>query len=154
PMRLLPHRRRRRTARRKFQSYFRPLRVEPLESRLPLATLTVTTLVDETDGRDTTLSLREAIESANADPGGDIIQFKSGLTGTINLVGQLSLRKSMTITGPGASLITVAGNHTNFSVFFVTDLTTFLKNITISGLTITGGSQTVGGGIQNQENLT
>src|SRR5205809_618639 len=111
------HRHGRGHARRKrFLQSHRPLSVEALEARLPLAILTVNSLADgPVNLTDATVTLRDAIEAANTDvavsPGGPIgsgadeIRFQSNLSGTITLnQGQLGLRSSLTITGPGASL--------------------------------------------------
>src|SRR5437764_14772645 len=72
--------------------YRRRLRMEPLEDRRLLATLTVDTLVDGTGVPGT--SLREAIAAAAAN---DTINFS--VTGTINLIstGQLTINKNLTI---------------------------------------------------------
>jgi hypothetical protein len=104
--------------------------LEALEDRLPPATLTVNTLLDETTA-DSTLSLREAINVVNSGSTAglspaemaqisgtlgvnDTIQFDSSLAGgTISLSGtQLELSKTnetVTITGPAAG-VTVSGN--------------------------------------------
>src|SRR5262249_25464548 len=70
-----------------------------------------------------------------------------GLNGqTITLTGgQLLLNKDLTITGPGAGLLTVSGNHTG-RVFEVAPGAT----VSLSGLTIAGGQvHDRGGGILN-----
>src|SRR5262249_11192475 len=78
------------------------LLLEVLEGRcLPS---TVTNLSDHDPG-----SLRDAIAST---PGGGTIDFQPGLSGTITLTtGGLALNKDVTITGPGADVVTVSGNH-------------------------------------------
>ena len=80
-------------------------------------------------------SLRQAILTANANPGPDTITFASGLSGTIVLTsGELQITDDVTIDGPGAALISVSGN--NASRVFEVDLV----HAAISGLTITGGN--------------
>src|SRR4051812_7322393 len=100
---------------------------ESMEPRRLLSTVVVNTLVDETVANSTT-SLREAIAAAIA---GDTIAFKSGLTGTITLgKGQLSIGKTLAITGPGASKLSVSGNNAS-RVFSIS-----AGNVSIAGLTI------------------
>ncbi len=62
-------------------------------------------------------SLRQAIEDANATIGPDTIMFDSTVTGTIVLLtGQLKVGPGgLTITGPGASSLTVDGVARNVS---------------------------------------
>ncbi|GMV24577.1 MAG: hypothetical protein AMXMBFR58_06080 [Phycisphaerae bacterium] len=119
--------------------------------------LVVDTLVDENDGIFSAgdLSLREAIAAAAPNPGNDTITFASGLNGgTITLGGtQLYVDGDVTITGPGASLLTVSGNGAS-RVFLFNSGTSSL-----SGLTVTRGFHIssdagVGGGIYNAATLT
>jgi hypothetical protein len=115
-----------------MQMPFRP-RVEGLEERcLPS---TVTNLSDHDPG-----SLRDAIAST---PSGGTVDFQAGLSGTIILTtSELGIAKDLTITGPGADVITVSGNRA-FRVFNIAP--TFV--VAISGLTIADGfPQTDGGG--------
>lgn len=108
------------------------------------APLMVTTTADSGPG-----SLRDAIAAA---PAGGTVQFLTGLSGTISLnTGALLITQDVTITGPGAGLITVSGNHA-FQVFRIAPSVT----VTLSGLTIANGSSlgTVGGGISNEGTLT
>ncbi len=130
------------------------------------ATITVDSLAD--DG--TNCTLREAIDSANAnsDQGGcsgagaygdDTIQFSNSLTlpGTITLTGgQLSVISgfgSVDIVGPGVSQLTVSGNNSS-RVFQVNSGAV----AAISGAKITGGSTTgtmaAGAGIRNLGTLS
>src|SRR4051812_2064563 len=146
----------------------RRLRFEPLEDRRLLATIPVTTTTDENNGTGL-VSLREAV--GLADPG-DTITFS--VNGTIQLLGtsgfgQIAIAKSLTIQGPGASLLTVrafdpdAGGTNNSNgtrVFLVDDGNSGFVNVAISGLTLTNGDPVVndentgGGAILNRENLT
>ena len=74
---------------------------------LAAATITVTTLADETDGCLVgACSLREALASAGS---GDTVSF--GVTGTITLThGQLSIATDVTVTGPGSGSLSVDAN--------------------------------------------
>jgi uncharacterized repeat protein (TIGR01451 family)/CSLREA domain-containing protein len=109
-------------------------------------TITVDTLTDESDGSCVVgdCSLRDAIAVAQA---GDTIVFS--VTGTITLtLGELTVDKNLTITGPGASSLTVSGNDA-FRVFEIG----WGVNATISGLTIRDGQAkdvNGGGGILKQ----
>jgi trimeric autotransporter adhesin len=94
-------------------------------------------------------SLRDAVTTVNAGAGGDTIVF-SGVTGTITLSSTLGIGKSVTINGPGATLLTISGNDT-VQVFNAAVGTT----VTISGLTIAHGfANPRGGGILSSGTLT
>jgi hypothetical protein len=114
-----------------------------LESRALLSTLTVSNTNDSGSS-----SLRAAVTEANADGGGDTIVFSSvfDTPQTITLTsGQLSLTgaATTTITGPGANLLTISGGGAT-RVF---DLEA--GSAALSGLTISGGKASFGGGIYN-----
>jgi parallel beta-helix repeat protein len=113
------------------------------------ATFNVTNLADAGGG-----SLRQAILDANGAAGADTITFQAGLTGTITLTtGQLAITDSVDIQGPGAATITVSGNNAS-RVFYLYNGSALL-NVTISGLTVTGGNASIGAGMVNfDENLT
>lgn len=101
--------------------------------------ITVTNLNDSGAG-----SLRQAILDASP---GYTIDF--AVTGTITLTGEyLYIDKNLTITGPGANQLTISGTN-NWSVFNIQNGT-----VIISGLTITNGEESHGGGIYNAGNLT
>ncbi len=106
------------------------------------ATFTVTNLNDAGAG-----SLRQAVTDANGAAGADIVAFQAGVTGTITLTtGQLLVSDSVDIQGPGAAALTVSGNNTG-RVFYLYNGAALL-DVTISGLTITGGGAvTFGAGI-------
>jgi predicted outer membrane repeat protein len=113
------------------------------------ATFTVSNLNDSGPG-----SLRQAILDANSAAGADTIEFQGGLSGTITLTsGQLTIDDptggSLTINGPGAQVLAVNGNNAS-GVLSITSADT----VTISGLTITGGNNAFGGGINNAGTLT
>jgi hypothetical protein len=95
-----------------------------------------------------TCTLRQAIATAAS---GDTITFAAGIT-TINLTSDqlLIANKDLTISGPGANLLTIqrsaAAGTPNFRVFLV-----IANTVTISGLTISNGNvpTDAGGGILN-----
>ena len=126
-------------------------------------TITVTTTADvinDSNIHGPTVSLREAINYANADTGNsDTITFASSLTAsgpaTITLNGtELAITNSMAITGPGASQLTIDG-HNASRIFDLNGPST--SNVAITGLTLQHGnasSNTAGGAIANYEILT
>ena len=134
-------------ARRRDRRGIRPI-VTLLEDRQMLSTLnlTVTTLADPS-GPTGTVSLRQAINTANADTtdSQEVINFAAGLKGTIDLTTALpNLANNISITGPGASALTVQRDSSAvpFSVFTVNSGET----VNLSGLTIFGGNSTLSGG--------
>jgi hypothetical protein len=144
---------------------------ELLEDRQLLAMITVNTLVDENNGIGSGgVSLREAVAAAQAN---DTITFS--VTGTINLTsagsGHISVTKNLTIQGPGANLLTIKAYDPDSSgtndgdgrrVFLVSNNSSSLINVTISGLRLTNGDPDVsddddsegGGAVHNLENLS
>ncbi len=117
---------------------------------LLLATAAHATTVDVTDSSDSisspaTGSLRAALTSAAS---GDTINLT--VTGTITLAGPLpAIAEDLTITGPGASSLTISGNN-QYGVFTVSTGT-----VSISGLTIaTANNSSPGGAISNSGGLT
>lgn len=119
-----------------------------LSSALGLATeasaATFTVLNTNDSGAD---SLRAAIQAANGAAGPDTITFDSSVTGTITLTtGRLNVYDDTTITGPGASTLTVSGNGTA-GVFQCSSSSASLGALSISGLSITGGYSAYGGGV-------
>src|SRR5205085_5717173 len=88
------------------------------------ATLTVTNTNDSGAG-----SLRDAINAADYD--GDTINFAPGVTGTITLTsGHLVITKNLTISGPGANVLTISGGMAS-RIFYVLPSDSLL--ISISG---------------------
>ncbi|MEO8574360.1 MAG: FG-GAP-like repeat-containing protein [Pyrinomonadaceae bacterium] len=92
-------------------------------------------------------SLRGAIQVANTHAGIDGIEFDLPPNSVINLTQALpDVTGSVGITGPGANLLTVRRNMApQYRIFNVTTTGT----VTFSGLTISDGNSTLGGGIQN-----
>ena len=102
-------------------------------------------------------SLRFAIVAANLFSGPDTIVFDPTFFSTPRTItltsGELSITDSVTITGPGANLLTLSGNKTN-RIFKVAGGS---LNVAISGLTISDGvtgQLEGGGGIVSQSKLT
>ena len=116
----------------------------------------VTTLDDEEDGNlnEDDLSLREALAIANPD---DTITFDPSLSGNTIILnsGELTVATGLTLRGLGADNLTIDANNLS-RVFNVDDGSNDLVDVTIEGLTITGGNaiEQSGGGINNLENLT
>src|SRR5262245_36854873 len=100
----------------------RKLRIEHLEERRLLATVTVTNNLDVVNGDTATIaalvnndggdgiSIREAIEATNNSPGADEINFDFGHDGpeTILLAsGELRIFQALTISGGEPGLVTI-----------------------------------------------
>ena len=120
-------------------------------------TLTVTpastcTVTDNSDDPSDTGSLRYCVNNSS---NGTQINFNTPLTGgntiTLNSAnGPLAITTNITIAGPGSSQLTVSGGNA-VGVFTVGSSLT----VTISGLTISNGKATNGGGIYiNNGHLT
>ena len=120
-------------------------RLEVLEDRTLLSTLTVT---NNLDGIGITGSLRDTIAAAN--PGDTIVFAKKVHTITLTS-GELQINKDLDIEGPGANKLTISGND-HSRVFDISGAVT----VTLAGLTITHGKAVAeGGGIRNNgANLT
>jgi hypothetical protein len=103
-------------------------RLEPLEDRTVLSTLTVTNPADSGDG-----SLRAAIAAAQS---GDQILFDTGLKGQMITLasGPLAITQNLDIEGPGADQLAISANHAS-RIFAISGGVT----VTIAGLTITQG---------------
>jgi hypothetical protein len=151
----------------------RQLRIELLEDRRMLTTITVTTLQDQNNGSTGGMSLREAIASAGVN---DTINFLPSLTSggpaVLTLTrGELFIDNRITIQGPGANLLTIdasgndptplADNGDGSRVFRIEHTITLAPlRVTISGLKLAGGDVGstnhggTGGAIWNNQNLT
>jgi CSLREA domain-containing protein len=115
------------------------------------ATLSVTKTADTNDGLcNSDCSLREAINTANANPGADTILLPAGsYTLTIppgandDNSGDLDIREQVTITGAGAATTTIVG-VAGAAGDRVLEL--HAGAVTITGVTIRGGRSDVDGG--------
>jgi hypothetical protein len=122
-----------------------------LEDRTVPATITVTGLGDSV-GVDGTVTLREAIQSLNA--GADVNSDVAGKSGTYGVNdsiifsvspgtltmsgGEFAIMKSMSITGPGASSLTIdAGSLSRH--FNISDDTASQITVSMSGMTLING---------------
>src|SRR5262249_56202200 len=96
--------------------------------------------------------LGEAVGGDNGKPGDGAIDF--GTTGTIALTsGQLDITDSLTINGPGASALTVSGNHVSRVFGLAGNPTVSIADLTVAngwtsgtpggGISMTGGSLTL-----------
>jgi hypothetical protein len=144
----------------------RPLRLEHLESRRLLATVTAP---HDNSVADAELTLREAI-AATAD--GGTVDFAPSLFAggpvtialtNFNHAGEIAINKNLTIQGPGASLLTIkafdpdmdgANNGNGSRIFNIDDGTAVLRQVNIRDVTLTGGDVAGhGGAISLVENL-
>ena len=120
------------------------------------ATITVTSTADAGGScPGASCTLRQAIATAVS---GDTINFTAGL-GTINLTSaELLLNKNLTISGPGANLLTVQRSSTGGTPDFRIVRIAGSVNATISGLTIANGiiftAGSNGGGVLNAAGCT
>jgi len=138
----------------------RSLRYEPLEDRRMLAVITVTTDQDIVDFNDGVTSLREAIFAANTVPGHHEIVFDFGHDGPATILltlGELQITDDLTITGPGASLLTIDAsgndptpdekNGDGSRVFHVIGGSAIqFVSVELVGLRLTGGDSPGAGG--------
>ena len=92
-------------------------------------------------------TLREAIAKSNSTPGVvDTIVFNLPAGSMITLTqGQLLITRSVTITGPGARNLFINGGNNSrvFQIEPIIDILDPLRNVTISGLTVTGGNGSI-----------
>jgi predicted outer membrane repeat protein len=127
-----------------------PTPIEFLEPRIAPATFLVTSLADAGSG-----SLRDAIADANDSPGADIIVFKKGLTGSIELAtGQIDITDTLAIKGPGAAKLAIDGNSAS-RIFDVLDADGE-SPLAVSGLSFFAGgaaNDNTGGAIHSGESL-
>jgi hypothetical protein len=126
--------------------------LEALEGRLAPATLTVTSATDSGPG-----TLRAELVAAAP---GDTVVFDPGLAGqTITLTGgPLTLTKDVTITGPGAGLLSVSGGGASRVLEVPNGVTAAISGLTVrDGLVADVGDPlepAFGGGILNHGALT
>src|SRR5579872_963061 len=143
--------------------------VETLETRELLSSIIVnstsggqdyasTVTVSQLNPAQTAVTLRDAINAVNNTKGVQTISFDSSVfppnaatPTTITLAGGTPLELSdntgtVTITGPGASALSVSG--ANQSTVFVVD---FGVTAVLQGMTVTGGKASVSAGLGNVE---
>lgn len=114
--------------------------VLPGSSPLHATTWTVNTTSDDFNNP-AEGSLRYAVNNAVS---GDVISFDLTYPATINLdVYYLNIDSGMTIQGPGADKLTIAGGGTYWVFYIATSDTLEISGITITG----GGGASHGGGI-------
>ncbi|MES2923950.1 MAG: choice-of-anchor Q domain-containing protein [Verrucomicrobiota bacterium] len=109
---------------------------------MEINSLLVNTNSDAANNTDGLTSIREAVAYANTANAGTapVITFAGDITGTITLTsGVMTITRSMTITGPGASSLALNGINGNGarSIF---DISTGV--VDVSGLTLSGGRGT------------
>ena len=154
---------------------FRP-RVERMEARALLATFTVNSTIDAVDadpGGGTALTatgqitLRSAIQEANALAGGDTIVLPAG-TYTLTIpgtgengaaTGDLDITGDLTITGAAAGTTIVDGGKIDRIFEIMPDVIVSISGVTIQdgetpNASLSPGSSSDGGGIDNKGNLT
>jgi hypothetical protein len=140
-----PQQRLRDPTRTKLRVRFRPW-LEALENRLAPSVFTVNSTGDTGTGIGLNGDLRYCITKADTSAGTNTIKFDPTVFGSPKTITLTSLLPAitdnhLTITGPGAKLATVSGNHL-FQVFDITG-----ANASLSGLTIANGRATHGGGL-------
>jgi len=116
-----------------------------------MLSITVNTLVDENDGADVgNISLRDAIALAATQSGFDVIDFDPSLAdGVIELEhGQLEIDSDLAIHGLGMNSLTIDALGDSRVFLIDADVTA-----SIYGLTITGGTAALGGGVYTSGNL-
>jgi hypothetical protein len=121
-----------------------------LEARQLLSNFTVTDgLVDSTTMIG---SLRWAITQATTTPGDNTVTFDPNAFDRVQTItltaGELNLTDTsgtVTVTGPGANVLTISGDDAS-RVFSISS-----GEAVLSGMTITGGSATSGGGVANYQ---
>ena len=120
---------------------------------LPPEFFVVDTLIDDDDGNYSPgdVSLREAIAATNGSAGADTITFAASLTSggpatMLLLHGELAIGESLTISGPGAGLLTIDASGSSRVLNIDDGKSASLVDVEISGLTLTGGNAIGSGG--------
>jgi hypothetical protein len=112
------------------------------------ATFTVTNTNDSGPG-----SLRQALIDANAAAGADDIAFTVVAPATVSLLSALPpITGPLTINGLGAANLTIRrdpGAPVNFRIFDIAP--TAAPAVTITGVTVTAGNASIGGGVNVQD---
>ena len=117
-----------------------------------MPSLIVTSLGELATPYDGQTTLREAIAFANSNADTSAITFAAGLTGTLNLQGALPvLTTNLSITGPDAATLSVrrflGGDYRLFEIAGG-------ATVSLTGLTVSGGSAGDGAGVLNAGALT
>ena len=124
------------------------LSLTALASPAAAAIFNVTSLADSGPG-----SLRAAVASANATPGGDTIRFQPALAGTITLAAEILVSDALVIEGPGPEVLAIsgAGHHR----ILVLDRASGTRTTSVlSGMAFEHGAASDGGAIfADDENL-
>ncbi len=83
---------------------------------------------------DATCTLRDAVDDTNAAATNDTISFAAGLT-TITLTDQILINNggTLTITGPGANVLTIDGGAGRNRIFQTGSATVTIRGVTLSG---------------------
>ncbi|MDB5391628.1 MAG: hypothetical protein JWM11_7274 [Planctomycetaceae bacterium] len=118
--------------------------IEALESRELLTTITVTTNLDVVNPNDQLVSLREAVATANSDPGADTIEFSPAANGTIVLTaGALVVTDTLTIQGNGSGQTQLDARNASRVINYTGETGDLnLNNLSI----LNGNSENDGGG--------
>jgi uncharacterized repeat protein (TIGR01451 family) len=86
-------------------------------------------------------TLRAAIQEVNAQLGSHTIAFSPGLTGPILLSSPLpAIQRAVTITGPGARLLTIDGNGSGPIFTISAAITVTISDLTLSGANAANGA--------------
>jgi hypothetical protein len=90
-------------------------------------------------------TLRNIVQQANVDPPGDIITFAPNLNLIVINSGEIAIQNDLTISGPGATNLTIIGESPHDRVFEIEKNNNLGVTVTISGLRFTGGYYGVDG---------
>jgi CSLREA domain-containing protein len=107
--------------------------------------IAVNSTADTFNPNDGVTTLREAINTANANPGADIITFDSNVfagSQTIRLSSQLLINDSLTIQGTGINNLTISGDANNNGINDYSDVRLFFVNqgaVRFNDLTLANG---------------
>jgi predicted outer membrane repeat protein len=120
-------------------------------------TILVSSLDDEDDGDYSLgkLSLREALYIASQNTGPDVITFADNVRGTILLSSQLVVGSEVTITGPGAGVLTIDAGGASRVLQISSGAAATVSDLTLTGGAVTTASPAgnIGGGIYNAGDL-
>jgi hypothetical protein len=96
-------------------------------------------------------SLREAVNAANISPTNDVINFAGNLTYitfTSGNTGDITIMNngSLTVSGPGANILTIDGGAGTNRIFYTERATVIISGVTLTGGNGTGTSANTGPG--------